>query len=75
VRGPEDTTLENAILLGGLYLALPCGLLNIVAGIFARTKDVMKKKFARAGIIIGILGICIGLVTWAFFIAVSSFEF
>lgn len=75
VRGPEDTTLENAILFGGLYFALPYGILSIVAGIFARSKDLIKKSIATMGIVIGVLGILIGILAWVLSIMLSSFVF
>jgi hypothetical protein len=75
VGGPVNTTIENAVLFGGLYFALPCGMLNIIVGIFARSRGLVKKKVAITGIVIGVLGILIGLLSWSFFIAVSSFVF
>jgi hypothetical protein len=75
VRGPEDTTLENALLFGGLYFALPCGLLNIIVGIFAQTKGLVKKKVSVTGIVIGVLGILFGSLSWALVIALSQIVF
>jgi hypothetical protein len=75
VTGITDTTVENAVLFGGLYFALPCGLLNLVVGIRARSRSLLKKRFTITGIILGILGIIFGLLSWAFYIMVSSFVF
>jgi len=71
----NDTTIENAIFFGGLYLALPCGLLNIIAGIFAQSRSLVKKKVAITGIIIGVFGILIGILAWAWFYAISQIVF
>jgi hypothetical protein len=73
--GITDTTVENTVFFGGLYLALPCGLLSVVVGIYARSKGLLKKGFVTTGIIIGILGILIGLLAWSWYIMVSSFTF
>ena len=75
VTGITDTTVENAVFFGGLYLALPCGLLDVVVGIRAQSKGLLKKKITIAGIIIGTLGIIMGLLSWAFMIMMSSFVF
>jgi len=75
VTGITDTTVENVVLFGGLYLALPCGLINIVAGIFARSKGLVTKIVAIVGIIVGTLGVLIGIVSWGLYIMVSSFVF
>jgi hypothetical protein len=75
VTGNTDTTVENAILFLGLYFALPCGLLDLVAGIRAQSRRSLKKRFTITGIILGILGILFGILSWALFIMVSSFVF
>jgi len=75
VTGITDTTVENAVLFGGLYFALPCGLLDVIVGIRAQSRNLLKRRFTLSGIIIGILGIIIGLLSWALFIMVSSFVF
>ena len=75
VTGITDTTVENAVLFGGLYFALPCGLLGLVVGIRAQSRSLLKKGFAITGIIIGALGILIGLLSWSLFIMISSFVF
>jgi len=72
---PNDTTIENAVLFGGLFLALPCGLLNSIVGSYALSKGLMKKKVAITGIIIGVLGILMGLLAWVSFYMVSLIEF
>ena len=73
--GIYDVTVEHAAFIGGLYFALPCGLLNIIVATFARSRDLVKKKAAITGIIIGVLGILIGLLSWVWFSMVSSFVF
>jgi hypothetical protein len=72
---PNNTTIENDILLGGLYLALPCGLFNVILGIFARSRGWLKKPVVKTGISIGVIGILLGLLSWFYFMMVSSFEF
>jgi hypothetical protein len=66
VTGITDTTVENAVLLGGLYLALPCGLLDVVVGTQAQSRDLLKEKIKVIGNVIGILGIIMGLISWIF---------
>ena len=73
--GIHDTTVMSAVLFGGLYLAIPCGLLNVIVGIFARSRGLVKKKVAITAIIIGVFGILLGLLSWASFYMVSSFVF
>jgi hypothetical protein len=72
-QGVVDTTLENAILFCGLYLALPCGLLDIISGIIARSKG--SRILATAGITIGISGIIFGLLAWGLNYVVSQIVF
>jgi len=71
--GFVDATTEQAVFFGGLYLAIPCGLLNIIIGINARSKGLTKKWIAITGIIIGILSILIGLIAWAWYYMIWSF--
>jgi hypothetical protein len=73
--GIYDVTAENAAMFGSLYLALPCGLLNIIVGIFARSRGLLHKGVAVTGFIIGGMGVVLGLLAWAFFITISSFVF
>ncbi|PKN95133.1 MAG: hypothetical protein CVU44_00165 [Chloroflexi bacterium HGW-Chloroflexi-6] len=73
--GVVDTTLENIVLFGGLYLALPFGLLNIFAGSRALVKGRLKKRVAVTGILLGLFGILIGLLAWASYYMISSIEF
>jgi hypothetical protein len=73
--GIYDTTIENAVMFAGLYFALPCGLLNIVLGIFARSRDLLTGKAAVIAFIIGGVGILLGLLAWTAFIMISSFVF
>ncbi|GEM_PF-2710521 len=49
-RGVVDTTIEHLLFEGGLYLALPCGLLSLVMGIHAREKHRVNNRFVIAGI-------------------------
>jgi hypothetical protein len=72
-HGIVDTTTEQAVFFGGLYLALPCGLLSIIAGINALSKGSVNKKVAITGIIIGVLSIFIGLISWVWFFMISAF--
>ncbi|MBN1371460.1 MAG: hypothetical protein JW987_05930 [Anaerolineaceae bacterium] len=73
--GVYDVTFENAAFFGGLYLSIPCGLIAIIAGATARSRGLINKKIAIAGIVIGVLGILFGIVAWAWYAAVSSFTF
>ncbi len=73
--GMYDTTVENAAFWGGIYYALPCGLINIIVGNYARSKGLVQKKVAVIVTILGVLGILIGLLAWTFYIMISSFVF
>ena len=75
VTGVTDTTVENAVFFGCLYLALPCGVAGVIAGAFARSKGLVNKKLALMGIMIGVFGILLGLLAWGFMIMMSSFTF
>ncbi|MCX6082995.1 MAG: hypothetical protein NTW32_25990 [Chloroflexi bacterium] len=75
VTGITDTTVENAVFFGGLYFALPFGLLSVGAGIYARSKGMLNKLFTTTGIIVGFIGALIGLLCWIWFMMVSSFVF
>jgi hypothetical protein len=72
-HGIVDVTTEQAVFFGGLYLALPSGLLNIIVGINALSKGLVRKKVAITGIIIGVLGIFMGLISWIWFFMISAF--
>lgn len=72
-HGIVDTTTEQAVFFGGLYLALPCGLLSIIAGINALSKGLMEKKAAITGIIIGVISVFMGLISWIWFFMISAF--
>jgi hypothetical protein len=72
-HGIVDTTTEQAVFFNGLYLALPCGLLNIIVGINALSKGLVRKKVAITGIIIGALSIFMGLIAWSWFFMISAF--
>jgi len=71
---PNDTTIENAVLFGGLYLALPCGILNVIVGILARSRGRLKKSVVITGISVGVIGILLGLLSWIAFSMLPSFE-
>ena len=75
VTGVTDTTVENTLFFVCLYFALPCGLLSVLAGIYARSKGSLKNVFVITGIIIGVLGILTGVLAWSWFILVSSYTF
>ena len=72
-HGIVDATTEQAIFFGGLYLAIPCGLLNVFVGINILSKGLIKKWVAITGIIIGILSILIGLIAWVWYYMIWSF--
>jgi hypothetical protein len=72
-RGIVDATTEQAVFFGGLYLALPCGLLSIIVGINALSKGWIRKWVAITGIIIGILSMLMGLISWAWYYMIWSF--
>jgi hypothetical protein len=73
-HGIVDATIERAVFFGGLYLALPCGLLSVIVGIKALSKGLVNKKIAIIGIIIGVLSIVIGLISWVWFFMISAFS-
>jgi len=72
-HGIVDATTEQAVFFGGLYLAIPCGLLNIIVCIKALSKGLIKKWGAITGIIIGIFSILIGLISWVWYYMIWSF--
>jgi len=73
-HGIVDTTTEQAVFFGGLYLALPCGLLSVIVGIKTLSKGLVNKKIAIIGIIIGVLSSVIGLISWVWFFMISAFS-
>jgi len=73
-HGIVDTTTEQAVFFGGLYLALPCGLLGVIVGIKTLSKGLVNKKIAIIGIIIGVLSSVIGLISWVWFFMISAFS-
>jgi hypothetical protein len=73
--GIVDTTNENAVFFGGLFLAIPFGLLDIFAGNFALSKGLVEKKMAVTGIIIGGFGLLLGILSWILFHMFTSFVF
>jgi hypothetical protein len=75
VTGVTDVTVENAVFFAGLYLAAPFGLLAVVAGIWARSNNSLKKWITLAGIIAGVLSILCGTLSWVYFNIMSSFVF
>jgi hypothetical protein len=72
-HGIVDATTEQAVFFGGLYFALPCGLLSVIVGMKALSKGLVNKKVAIPGIIIGVLSIVIGLISWVWFFMISAF--
>lgn len=74
-RGVVDTTIENLLFEGGLYFALPCGLLSLVMARYGRSKGQMNRWLARAGIALGAVGLLFGILTWAYFNLMSAFVF
>ena len=72
-HGIVDATTEQAVFFGGLYLALPCGLLSMIVGINALSKGLVSKKVAITGIIFGVLSMVIGLISWVWFFMISAF--
>ena len=75
VTGITDTTVENAVFFGGLYLAVPFGLVAVIVGSWARSKSLLKKWGTLLGIIAGVLSILCGLLSWAYYHIMSSFVF
>lgn len=73
--GVHDTTIQFFVTRTALYLAIPCGLLNIIVGNLARSRGLAEKKIAITGIVIGIIGVFIGLFMWIIYIMLLSFEF
>ncbi|MBC8335354.1 MAG: hypothetical protein ISR59_12700 [Anaerolineales bacterium] len=68
-HGVVDVTTGRTVFLFGLYLALPWGLLSLIAGIKAK----VKKMVAITGIIFGVVSILFGLISWIWFFMVSPF--
>jgi len=68
-HGIVDVSTEQTVFLFGLYLALPWGLLSLIAGI----KGKIKKSIAVTGIIFGVISILFGLISWIWFFMVSAF--
>ena len=73
--GIVDTTNENAVFFGGLFLAIPCGLMDILAGNFALSKGLVKKNVAVFAMIIGGLGLVLGILAWVLFYMFTSIVF
>ncbi len=72
--GIVDTTTQQAVFWGGLCFALPCGLLNIIVGINALSKGLVKKKVVIPGILLGVLSVLMGLIAWIWFFMISAFR-
>ena len=73
--GVRDTTIENAVFWGGFYFALPCGVLDVFAGISALSGGWLRKRSAIPVIILGSIGALMGLMAWVYFYMVSSIVF
>lgn len=74
-NGVYDTTYENAAFFGGLYLAIPCGLIDITVGMLARSRGWSPAKLANPAIFVGGMGVLLGMVTWIWYAMVSAFVF
>jgi hypothetical protein len=72
-HGVVNVSVERVAFLCGLYLALPSGVLSIVLVIRALSRGVVKKSVAVIRIILGIVSILIGLLSWTWLFMVSSF--
>jgi hypothetical protein len=70
--GVHDTTITSAVVFGGLWLAILCGVTGVIAGAYPRSKQLVK-KIATAGIVIGVLGILMGILAWISYYMISSF--
>lgn len=73
--GLVDVTVEHLVFLGGLYLALPCGLLNLIAVAQARSRGLVNKKIAAAASLLGVLSLLFGSIVLIFNYMISQFEF
>jgi len=74
-NGVYDVTYERAAFFGGLYLAIPCGLIAIIVGGRARSRGWVNNKTAIAAMILGGVGVFLGLVAWVWFAMISAFVF
>ncbi|MDH5196323.1 MAG: hypothetical protein OEY20_03610 [Gemmatimonadota bacterium] len=73
--GITTTTVERAAFFGARFVALPCGLLNVLAGGLA-WPDASAKGLPRAAtVVFGAMGLLLGILSWAWYIMVSSFVF
>jgi hypothetical protein len=72
-QGFVNVTPEHAAFFCGLYLALPSGVVNIILVSRALLQRQLKKSVAVTGIILGIVSILFGLLSWLWFFMVSSF--
>ncbi len=75
VTGITDTTVENLTFWGAQYLAGPCGLLALIAGIFARRKNLWPKALANTAIVSGVVGVLLAVLVWVLFWLILAFEF
>ncbi len=73
--GVVNVTIRLAVIQLGLYLAFPCGLVNLIFGNFAHAKGLIGRKALNVGKVIGILGLLFGLCAWILFAMVSAIEF
>lgn len=73
-HGIVDTTTEQAVFFWGLFVALPCGILDIVLGIKGRSKRLISKGIAITGIIIGVLSVVAGLISWIWYFMIAAFS-
>jgi hypothetical protein len=74
-NGVYDVTAEHFVFMAGLYAAIPCGLIAIIAANAARSKGLVNKGVAVGGILLGVLSLLFGLVAWVWFSMISAFVF
>ena len=74
-NGVVDVTIEHLVFTGGLYLALPCGVIVLITSIIAKSKGIIPIKIYTTCIILSILGILFGILIMIYYAMVSSFVF
>ena len=73
--GVVNVTIEYLVFRAGLYLALPCGGVSLIAGSFIKSSPAVNKKIAIIGRIIGILGVLMGILALIWFAMISAIQF
>lgn len=57
------SSIESLVITGGLYLALPLGLIDVIAGvILARSRMALRRGLAY--LVLGLVGILVGVFWW-----------